>query len=125
MKVGILKRAIEETENSDHPLYRMGSVIFKGSRIISSGHNSFRCSGIPITYKRFPHTLHAEQAAILGINWDRLRGSSILVVRINQSGNFSLAFPCKYCLESIIYVGIKNIFYSNRKGEIIKYKIRR
>ena len=108
---------------SDHPLYQMGAVIFKGSRIFSSGHNSFRSSTIPVKYKRFFHTLHAEQAALQGINWESIKGSSILVIRVNQSGSISMSYPCKYCIESIRYVGIKYLYYSNRKGEIKKEKV--
>ena len=124
MKIGILKRAIQETENSEHPYYGIGAVVFKGSRIFSSGHNSFRSSTIPDKYKRYPHTLHAEQCAINGLDWDQLKGSSILVVRISlQSGNISMGFPCQYCYQTIKHVGIKNIFYSNRKGEIVKKRV--
>lgn len=108
---------------SEHPLYRIGSVIFKGSRIFSSGHNSFRSSTIPIKYKRFEHTLHAEQSALNGVNWETLKGASILVIRYNTSGNMSLGYPCKYCMESIKHVGIKFLYYSTRKGEIKKEKL--
>lgn len=125
MKAGILKRAIQEAENSDHFYYGIGAVVFKsGGRIISSGRNCFRSSSIPDKYKRYPHTLHAEQSAINGLNWEVLKGASILVVRINmQSSEMSMGFPCKYCYQTIKFVGIKSIYYSNRKGEIVRRKV--
>lgn len=124
MKVGVLRMALQETLNSTHYLYKMGAVVFKGSRIFASGHNCFRSSSIPNKYKKFPHTLHAEQSAIYAINnWNEIRGASILVVRVNKSGNLSKSFPCKYCLKTIKHVGIKNIYYTNRLGEIVKERI--
>ena len=123
MNSGVLKLAIEEAEKSDHPIYKMGSVIFKGSRIISSGRNQFRSSNIPCKYKRRQHTLHAEQDAVRGVDWDKLNGTSVLVVRLNTSGKFSLAFPCKYCLETLKYVRMKWVYYTTRTGEIKRDKI--
>lgn len=110
-------------EKSDHPFYQMGAVIFKGSRILSYGHNGFRSSTIPLKYKKFEHTVHAEQSALNGVNWKTLKNASILVMRMNISGNISMAYPCDYCKDSIRYVGIKHLYYSNRNGEIIKEKI--
>lgn len=124
MKIGILRRVLQEAENSEHHIYRLGAVIFKGSRILGSGHNSFRSSNIPEKYKKYPHTLHAEQAAIYSVNdWNTLKGASIVVIRLNKSGNLSKGYPCKYCLNTIRFVGIKNLYYSNRLGEIVKQKI--
>ena len=124
MKIGIYKRCLEELEHSTHPIYKMGAVIFKGSKILSTGYNSFRSSNVPDKYKKFVDTLHAEQHAIYNMeNFDKLKNSSILIIRMNMSGNISLSFPCKYCLKSIKYFGIKNIYYTNRKGEIIRQKI--
>lgn len=123
IKIGIVKLCISEMEQSEHPLYKMGAVVFKGSRIISSGHNQFRSSNIPSQYKKFDDTLHAEQAAILGVEWKRMKNSSILVMRMNQSGNISMAYPCNYCYESIVYIGIKWIYYTNRQGEIVREKV--
>lgn len=123
MKVGILKKAIEELEKSEHPIFKMSAVIFKGGRIISFGHSCFRSNGIPIKYKKHEHTLHAEQSAIMNGNKDKMKGSSILILRTNPSGNLSLAYPCSYCLESIYFVKIKWMYYSDRNGEINREKI--
>lgn len=124
MKAGVYKRAICEAENSEHPVYRIGAVIFKSSKIFSSGCNSFRSSCIPEKYRKFSHTLHAEQAAIHNAqNWEVLKGASILVIRINNSGNISRGYPCSYCYNSIKHVGIKNIFYSDRDGTIKRERV--
>ena len=52
MTAGIIKRALEECELSEYH-YRLGAVVFKGKRIISSGHNSIRSSSIHNKYKKF------------------------------------------------------------------------
>lgn len=121
---GIVKRCLKEIEKSNNPNYKFGAVIFKNGRIINSGHNQFRSSSIPRKYKKFEDSLHAEQAAILGIDWGILKNASILVMKTNRSGNFSISFPCSYCYNSLKYVGVKWIFYTNRKGEIMKEKIK-
>ena len=120
MNVRALSLALKEAEKSKER-HKIGAVIFKGSKIISSGHNSLRgCSKIPEKYKRFPHSLHAEQCAILNTTPEKCKRASIIVVRINRKGNLLLAKPCKYCMASLDYVGIKHIYYSNNKGEIVK-----
>lgn len=124
MKIGVFKKCIEELDKSEHPIFKMGAVVFKGSRIISSAHSCFRMNGIPAKYKRFPHTLHAEQAAIMEGNKERMKGASILILRTNPSGNLSLAYPCFYCMESIKLVGIRWIFFSDRTGEIKTEKVK-
>lgn len=123
LKTGIIKLCMEEIEKSNHPRYNLGAVIFKSSRIISSGHNSFRSNSIPFKYRKWEDSLHAEQCALLGVDWQKLKNSSILVMRTNNSGNLSLSYPCEYCIDSLKYVGIKWLYYSNRKGEIIRERI--
>lgn len=41
-----------------------------------------------------------------------LKGSSILVVRINKNNKLRLAKPCIDCMKYIEYVGIRKVFYS-------------
>lgn len=124
MKTGILKKGLEEIKKSEHPIFKISAIIFKGSRIISIGHSCFRMNGIPAKYKKFSHSLHAEQAAIINGKKEKMKSTSILVLRVNPSMNLSLAYPCFYCMESIKLVGIKWLYFSDRSGEIKKEKIR-
>ena len=121
---GIIKRCLEECEKSQYR-FHIGAVIFKGSRIISSGHNDIRStSQIKDKYKKFENSLHAEQAALMNINWSKVKGYSILVIKISPSkGILSMAKPCKICQKLLVHIGIRNIYYSNEKGEIIKSKL--
>ena len=120
---GIIKRCLEECERSTYR-FRIGAVIFKGSRIISSGHNGIRSvSEIKNKYKKYENSLHAEQAALMGIDWHKVKGCSILVLKISPSkkilGN---ARCCSMCKSILDHVGIKHIYYSNKNGEIIEYE---
>lgn len=125
MKNGIQEKARLEAKKSNMERYQIGCVCFKGKRIISYGFNQVRStSRIPNKYKKFPNSLHAEQHAIMKIrNKEILKGSSILVVRVNRSGEFLMAKPCENCLNTIRFFGIKEIFYSNEDGKIVREKL--
>lgn len=119
---GIIKRCLEECEKSKYR-FKIGAVIFKGSRIISSGHNGIRSTAqIKNKFKKYENSLHAEQAALMNINWNTVKGCSILVMKISPSkGIFGMALPCEMCRTILNHVGIKNIYYTNKNGEIVKY----
>lgn len=123
MFIGALKRAIEVAEKSEYYPYKIGAVVFKGGRILSEGTNALRyCSRVPDKYKNFDHSLHAEQDALSKLYPDKAKGANMIVVRINESGNVSLAKPCENCQKMIKDCGIKWVYYSNRAGEIIRQK---
>lgn len=118
--IGAIRKAIDNAEYSGHPRFRLGAVIFKGSQIISEGTNDIRSfQAIPDRYVEYSHSLHAELAAIL--NAERsVKGFNLLVVRIDANGFLRMAKPCEWCSDSIKHFGIRNVYYSNDEGEIIK-----
>ena len=124
MRTGIIKKAIEEAEKSEFKV-KMGAVVFKGSRILGYGFNEIRhCSKINPKYKKYDHTIHAEQKAMLSCkDWVKVSGSSILVVRLNKRNEFLLAKPCNMCMNMIIHLNIKNVFYSTSDGQIVLEKL--
>lgn len=118
MKIGILKEAIAQCEKSLHK-QRVGAVIFKGSRIISTGFNDKRNSErLPNQFRKYIDSLCAEKRAILNARRN-LKGCSMLVVRIRKNGELALAKPCKSCQGFIDHVGIRKVYFSNNKGEIV------
>ena len=122
ISVGVLKRCIEEARKSTFDV-KIGCVIFKGNNIISSAKNSLRsCSGISNKHRKWSTSLHAEQAAILNAgDWKKLKGCSMLVMKVSKTkGILSNAKPCEFCEATIRYVGIKNVYYTNEEGEIVK-----
>lgn len=114
---GIIKQCIKEAESSNYKL-KVGCVIFKGKRIISSGHNGNRSCRIHPKYQDYPNSLHAEQDALIGMDWNSLRKCNILVLRLCPSGKLAESRPCSKCFSLLKYVGIKNIYYSTRSGTI-------
>ena len=120
---GVIKLCLLESEKSNYR-FKIGAVVFKGSRILSSGHNEIRSSNIPSKHKLYNNSVHAEQAALLGTDWNKLKGCSILVIRCSKTkGNLSNAKPCPLCQKLLAHIGIRNIYYSNEMGEIVHAKL--
>lgn len=123
LTAGIIKRALEECELSTYKV-SIGAVIFKGKRILSSGHNELRSSPIHPKYKKYHNSLHAEQAAVMNLDWTKLKNASILVLKISKTLKIlSNAKPCDMCYNLLKTIGIKEIFYSNQYGEIVRLDV--
>lgn len=124
IRIGILNQALDEVQKSRYYPYRVGAVVFKGPRVLSAGHNKYGpCSRIHPKYRMNLTTTHAEQDALIGLNWGKIRGSEILVIRCGRDGRLLMARPCKICFNLILHVGVKAIYYSNRNGEIVREKL--
>jgi deoxycytidylate deaminase len=101
--------------------HKLGAVIVRGGRVLSTGYNEIR-------YSRFigETTVHAEEAAIVKLLSRRalgqLQNSEIYVSRVCPSGLAGLALPCPRCMELIRSVGIKRVHYTtdNGKTETVK-----
>ncbi len=108
----IIDRAVEQCSKSTHS-QKHGAVIFKGKRLYSSGFNASNRSvrSINPIARRWKTSIHAEVAAIINAKKD-LTGLDILVVRLNNKGQFMLSKPCQHCLDYIDYCSIRNIYYS-------------
>ena len=108
--------AVKEAEKSLH-IQRVGAVVFNKKQFISSGHNypnrSIARSHNP-RFRRWPTSIHAEIDAITKARCD-LKGSSIIIIRINKKGQLRLAKPCRHCMSYLNHIGIKNVYYSISK----------
>lgn len=119
----VVKLAIQEAKKSKH--YPMiGAVVFKGKKILGSGHNEIRSSSLSMKHRKWKESLHAEQAALLNLDWNKLKGCSILVMRVSKTGKLGICRPCEMCQKIIEHVGIKNVYYTNKDGEIVLEKTR-
>ncbi len=106
---------------SNHPKHKLGCVIVKGGRIVSSGFNRINVHNSRHNYRRYVCSIHAEQAAIRpNSSYD---GASLYVARIGRAGNYLLSKPCEHCLNLIKSVGIRKIFYTDSNGSIICEKV--
>lgn len=117
LKQNLINRAIIEASKSEFK-QRVGCIIFKGNRIISTGYNIKRYSWrLPSKYKKWLDSLHAEQKAIIYTE-KVIKRASILVVRLSANDELVLSKPCQMCMGLILDSHIKNIYYSNNKGQI-------
>jgi deoxycytidylate deaminase len=103
--------------------FRLGAVIVKGNRVLSTGHNRIGYCEL----NDFKCSKHAEMDAILKLlrkedGLSSLSGSAIYVSRINHKGETLLAKPCKKCRKLIESVGIKRIVFTtnDKNTETIK-----
>lgn len=119
----VVKLAIHEAECSTMN-FKIGAVLFKGDRILSSGHNKRGSGGsIHPKYQNKLDSIHAEQDCLLGLDWKRLKNHNIFTLRLNQSGMINLAKPCDMCFDMIKHIGLKGMYYTNRHCSITYEKL--
>lgn len=114
----MIRLAKKEASKSTYS-YRLGAVITKGHRVLATGYNQI--SYCPLN--SFKNSRHAEMHAILKLlkrpnGLSLLAGASLYITRLNNQGKTAMAKPCKKCMELIISVGIKDIFYTT--GESVE-----
>lgn len=114
---------------SSYPRHKVGCVVVKGHRIISSGCNSKdRCCSIQAkldTEKygvKCPGRVHAEIAALLPFfrNKIDLSGASIYVFRKHRDGTLAMARPCSSCQKIIKALNIRKVFYTIEAGYAVE-----
>lgn len=102
--------------------HKLGAVVVKGNRILSTGSNELR-----YTKELREPTLHAEAAAILKMlkshRQHDLAGADLYVSRICPSGRVGLAKPCSNCMALIRSVGIKEVHYTTNSQTTESLKV--
>ena len=99
-----IRQAIKIAGTSKHK-QRVGAIVARGSRVISSGANSYKTHPRSTSpYK----TTHAEFSAILRAN-KKLSGATLYVVRLLATGELGLAKPCQSCRRFIEEMNLKKI----------------
>ena len=101
----VIKEAVKQSRKTEYN-FKLGAVIFNRHRIISAGYNRVYYNGSNC----------AETLAIRKAPPKLLRGTTILVCRVNNSGSFGMAKPCNRCMKLIIKSGIKKVIYSTPDG---------
>lgn len=108
--------------NSEHRQHRMGAVVVKGGRILSTGYNQLRPSKLIGT-----NTLHAEAHAVLKLLKDNrlhdLAGSDCHVTRFTRGGRVGMARPCSHCMDLLRSTGVRRVFFTTDNDETIMEKL--
>jgi len=115
----LIRHATKQANESVFHRARVGAVIAKGQRILSTGHNRLGYSRL-LPNRPFKDSIHAEQAAILKLlkenRLDDLAGSTIYISRIGRDNSVRLAKPCPTCHDLILAVGINKVIYTTGNG---------
>jgi deoxycytidylate deaminase len=112
MNVKFFDLAKKISKLSNHGHHKLGSVIVRGSKIVSVGTNNTK------THPKSTHphfSLHSEMAAILLAKQD-LKDCELYVFRETKDGVWALARPCQYCWELISESGIKAVHFTRYMG---------
>lgn len=114
-----IRLATKQAKESKFVRARVGAVIVRGNRVLSTGCNRIGYSHF-LRNRPFPESIHAEQQAITGLLKERrgheLVGSTMYVSRVNNSGAARLSRPCSYCQRLIEAVGIRRVIYTTNTG---------
>lgn len=115
------RSSAKEAKKSSFKQHRLGAVIVKGGRILSTGFNQLR-----YTKELKRPTLHAEEDAILKLLKERrlhdLSGAEIFVTRFTKAGATGMARPCDTCMALIRSVGIHTMHFTT-DGNTISEKV--
>ena len=114
-------------EMSDFNRVHIGCVAVQGNRILSTGFNTNKSHPMQAHYNRFRefngdsicnHSLHAEMACLVplcGCNID-FNKVDLYIYRIRKDIGKGYVRPCKACMQAIIELGIRNIYYTSNDG---------
>lgn len=100
---------------STHHQHHHACLIFKKSRLISTGYNQLK------THTKSLHpfkSLHAETHAIINAGDIDLKGCTAFIYRERRDGTMGNSRCCPSCEESLRTVGITDIIYSTEDGLI-------
>lgn len=117
-----MRLAQRAASKSSFQKHRVGAVIVKGNRVLSTGYNE-------LTYSKYIKrpTIHAEERAVVRLLKDRrlsdLEGSTIYVSRFTKSGRLGLAAPCHRCQALLKSVGVVAAVFTQDDGSVGELKL--
>lgn len=121
----MIRLATKKAHESQFSRARVGAVIVRGNRVLSSGVNRIGYSKFDLGRKR-PESIHAEAQAILELLKHRrqaeLVGADIYISRVDRNNNTRMAKPCNHCAKLIEAVGINDVIYTTDTGTVEEYK---
>lgn len=122
MSCTAMSLAIETAHKSEHSKWKLGSVVWRGGSVISTGFNRVRNDpSVVEDEKYFMCTVHAEVDALR--NAGSTDGAKLFVARVRRSGGIGLAKPCARCMDTIREHGIKRVYYTDDCGEWSYFRV--
>jgi len=115
----MIRLALKQAAHSIFKRARVGAVICKGDRLLSSGWNRIGYSKY-LPNRLWKESIHAEADAIRKLIVQRrlhdLAGADLYVSRIGRNGASRLARPCENCFDLIKASNIRRVIYTDSYG---------
>lgn len=114
--------ALSESAKSTYSRVKIGTVIVRGNKLVSSGANL--CTSHP-QQRRFndlvgrpapAHALHSELHAIVRAKGESLHGCHLYVARLDRRGLWADSKPCPACTMAIRMAGVARVTYTTPQG---------
>jgi len=116
---GVLRTAIQEALRSASA-YMVGAVVHSKSKILSSGHNQSSKTHPKAMNDGHGVCVHAEHAALMGIQHYSQSNLEVTVVRIRRKdGEIAMSKPCASCMRLMESAGVKKIHYTDDDGNLV------
>lgn len=97
--------------------YKHSACIFKNDKILTIGNNKY-FKNLSIANKIIKLSIHAEIDALS--KHKSVKGLDILIIRVSdKSNNLKNSRPCNACIDKLKKKGIRKVYYSNDKGNIV------
>lgn len=94
------------------------ACIFRGNKTYAFGVNKYFHLSLPDA-KSIPITIHAEMDVLSNVHSRYLKGTDILIIRVNKSKKLIYSRPCGSCVKKMKQKGIRKAYYSTEDGEIV------
>ena len=98
------------------------SFLIKSGKIVHIGWNRDKThpQNLNFPYKTGTHGIHSELNVCLKSGKDDLSGHEIIIIRVDRNNKLAMSKPCVGCASVLKQFGIKDVWYSNKDGEIVK-----
>lgn len=111
----LLERTISYAHNSICK-HRHAALVYKGGRVLSIANNKTHNDPRLFPDERFVYDavgVHAEVAAIRRLKPEHVRGATIYIARVNNSGEPRMSRPCNNCDSYLKRHGIRKVIYTD------------
>lgn len=101
--------------------YRHGAALLRGNKVLSTGVNQPRpVSWVHYNKRQDPFflTMHAEISCIHGIDGNKIRGSTVVVVRVSKNQVLTNSKPCGTCIHEMRRKQVSKCYYSVADNQI-------
>ena len=107
-----LTSSVDECELATHRQWRVGAILVKSGRVLSTGVNRYRNDPSMVHVGEVSY--HAEEVALRRAG--NANGATIYVARITRSGKIGEARPCKRCQALLLEYGVNTAVWTEPSG---------